>query len=229
MTHGKKITIAGNWKSNKSEQDVLDWFKQTSFLVKESEIDFSQLEIVVFVPFLYLSIAKKIIGDFNLPFSIGAQSISPYPSGAYTGEITGEMITQYAKYVLIGHSERRKFFGETDDILQKKVEESLKNRLEPLYCIQNEETIIPKEVEFVAYEPIWAIGSGTADSPENADKVAEAIKRKWGVKRVLYGGSVTPQNVASFIDMPSLDGVLPGKISLDAQLFMELIQNASQA
>lgn len=223
----KKIIIAGNWKSNKSEVDVKNWFGEFSKTLQENSYTSSEsLEIILFVPSLYLPLVHYLKKELDLPISFGAQNISPYPEGAYTGEVTAGMVSQYAQYTLVGHSERRNFFQETDEELAKKVQQAQDTSLTPVYCIQDEKTPIPNSVRFVAYEPTWAIGKGLTDSPENANRVAEIVKKNYEVKHVLYGGSVTQENVQNFLTQPLLDGVLIGKASLDPQVFWEIIHVA---
>lgn len=223
----KKIIIAGNWKSNKSEGEVKNWFEEFAKKLKENSSYTSEfIESILFVPSVYLLLAHYLKKKLDLPISLGAQNISPFSEGAYTGEVTAKMVSQYARFALIGHSERRKYFQETDELLGKKVQQAIENTVEPLYCIQDEKTVIPKGVHLVAYEPVWAIGSGVTDSPENANRIAEMVKKRKDIDSVLYGGSVTPENVRAFIHMPSLDGVLPGKGSLDPKMFWEIIQAA---
>lgn len=221
--------IIGNWKSNKTSSEIEDWFKNLNdLLVSSGSVEFKHLEIVICPPFIYLPYVGELINKYKLPFKIGAQNLSQFDQGAYTGEITGSMITEYAKYVLIGHSERRKYFLETDDILFNKAKLAVISGLIPIYCVPDDKINIPGEITIVAYEPVWAIGTGQADTPENANQVAEKIKAANSqVKTLIYGGSVTPQNVKNFIKTGSIDGVLPGKVSLDARLFWEMINNAS--
>ncbi|MGH7203545.1 MAG: triose-phosphate isomerase family protein, partial [Candidatus Levyibacteriota bacterium] len=158
---------------------------------------------------------------------IGAQDISPFASGAYTGEVNANQIKEFAQYAIIGHSERRKYFREDDEMLIKKVRMALAEGIIPIFCVASADTFIPEGVELVAYEPLFAIGSGKADTPEDAEEIARAIKEKNAdVKTVIYGGSVNPENVHSFTSMPSVDGVLPGGASLDTQKFTQLITNA---
>jgi len=128
--------------------------------------------------------------------------------------------------VIIGHSERRKNFGETDDILAKKVQQAKSAGLKIIYCVPDGNTDVPQGVDVVAYEPVWAIGTGESDTPEHANTVVADIKATSQVHTVLYGGSVTPDNVASFVAQPDIDGALPGGASLNAGTFAALIGNA---
>ena len=165
-------------------------------------------------------------------FKLGGQNISQFDEGPYTGEMSAKQIKEFAEYVLVGHSERRKNFFETDEIVNAKILQAFKNGLAPIVCVSNLEqtqaiqnAVKGKTGLIVAYEPIFAIGSGTADTPENADKMAKSIKDILGEVFVLYGGSVTPVNINGFAKMSSIDGVLIGRASLDAKEFYEIIQN----
>lgn len=213
----KKLFIIANWKSNKTESEAREWLSvlQNSFSKSEEK------NIIVLPSFTVLPLFK------DSDIEVGAQDISPFEQGAYTGEVNGRQIREFAGYVLIGHSERRQNFGDTEDILAKKVSEAIKNGLKVIYCIQEAQALIPDGIEIVAYEPVSAIGTGNPDTPDNANEIAKSIKQKLSkVQYVLYGGSVTSENVASFTNMDSLDGVLVGGASLDAQEFLKIIKNA---
>jgi len=217
----KRLIIA-NLKSNLNFEEGKAWID--AFLKHKDEIDkLTEKEIIICPPFtLLLSFYSAFSGT---SLQIGAQNISPFDEGAYTGEINGKQIKDFAKYVLIGHSERRNNFSENDDMLAKKLELSLKYSLIPIYLIQGKDTQIPQGAEIIAYEPIFAIGSGNPDTPENADIVAAGIKKEHQYQ-VLYGGSVTSENVNSFTSKENLNGVLVGGASLDPQEFIEIIKNA---
>ena len=139
--------------------------------------------------------------------------------------MSAKQIKDFADYVLIGHSERRTNFSEYQDLLGKKVEISLKYGLKPVFLVQTKDDEIPQGVSIVAYEPVFAIGSNTPDTPENADAIAAYIKTKNNCQ-VLYGGSVTPENVKKFTAKTSLEGVVVGGASLDALELLRIIQNA---
>lgn len=226
----KKIYIIANWKSNKTILQAGEWFQTLNNLLASRRsgqltINKEKKEVIVCPPFTLLPFVKELIVNSQLS-AIGAQNISPFNEGAYTGEINAKQIKEFADYVIIGHSERRKYFNETDEILEKKVKMALKHNLAPIFCTQGVNTKIPQNAEIVAYEPVFAIGTGNPDTPENADQVAKQIKEKNRIQYVLYGGSVTSDNVKNFIDMPNIDGVLVGGASLDAQEFYKIIQKA---
>lgn len=211
----KQLFIAGNWKCNKTAAEADAWMK--SFTPPSVHIP-----LVVCVPFTLLPLMKAA----NPPFMLGAQDVSPYPDGAYTGEVSARQIKDFADWVLIGHSERRNYFGETDALLAKKVEQAKAADLKIIYCVPDEAAAIPTGADVVAYEPVWAIGTGKSETPENANTVIMNIKAKSQASTVLYGGSVTAQNVASFVKESAIDGVLPGGASLDPEQFAALILNA---
>ncbi len=230
----KRLFIVGNWKSNKTLQQTEAWFAEFSIF----NFQFLNKEIIVCSPFSLLQPLKSLIINHKSEIKLGAQDISPYDEGAYTGEVNGKQIKEFAEYVLIGHSERRKYFGESEEIIMQKIEQALTHDLTPILCIsslaqisnlksQNYSSKLKNlgETMIIAYEPLFAIGSGNPDTPENADEMAKKIKDIVSVP-VIYGGSVTEKNVASFTAMSHIDGVLPGKASLDPHVFASLIINA---
>lgn len=220
----KKLLILGNWKSNKGVTDAIAWFAQIMHI---QDALGNEKTAVLFPSFPLLFFAKQQIAEKSLPLYLGAQNISPFPKGAYTGEVAAAQIKEFADYVLIGHSERRQYFHETDEVLAQKTELAVQAGLQVVYCVQNEETIVPKNAKIVAYEPVSAIGTGHPDTPEAAATVAHLIKKaNPQVGQVVYGGSVTSRNVASFTQMEHIDGVLPGGASLDPHEFLTIIKNA---
>lgn len=220
----KKLFIIANWKSNKLQVDAIDWLEQA----EEKKLVFPEHKTVIVCPsFTLLSDVSFFIKGHALPLSVGSQDISPYPMGAYTGAIHGEQIKEFCDYTIIGHSERRRFFQETNEMLSLKVTRALAANLLPIYCVQGKDDPIPTECSLVAYEPVTAIGTGKPDTPENANAIAREIKTAYPhVTYVLYGGSVTPENVAGFCALDALNGVLVGGASLDPDIFLQLAQNA---
>ncbi len=221
----KKLLIVANLKSYKTEDEAKEWLKVFE-KIKDSDEDLSGKEIVICPSFTLLSLFHSCILDNNLPVKVGAQNVSPFDEGAYTGEVNAKQIKDFTELVLVGHSERRKNFNETDTELIKKVELSLEYGLKPVFLVQGSDNLIPQGIEIIAYEPIFAIGTGTPDTPENANQIASAIKSKNNTYQILYGGSVTSENVKSFTSMPNINGVLVGGASLDAEEFIKIIQNA---
>lgn len=244
----RKPIIAGNWKMHKSVPEALELCEQINLAIHDSEV-----EVVVCPPFTALSAVCGLGSD---KFRIGAQNISYAESGAYTGEISPAMLIDVCcSYVIIGHSERRQLFGETDEMVNKKALLSLKNGLRPIICvgetIEQRKSDLTAEVVVnqieaafdgitsdqatdvvVAYEPIWAIGTGETASAEDANSVIGTIRKtlariydqKVADKiRIQYGGSVKPSNIKEIMAQPEIDGVLVGGASLQAQDFAAII------
>lgn len=220
----KPLLIVANFKSHFTLLGSKEWFEE--FRVKSSKLKIQDKKIIVCPPFTLLQFFKEFIDREKLPIELGAQNISRLPEGAYTGEVNGAQIKDFAKYVIVGHSERRRAFGEDESVVEEKIKMSLEYSLTPILCVQNEESRIPNEVSITAYEPTFAIGTGKPDTPENAQIVAKKIQDRSQVKRVLYGGSVTGENVNRFTSMENISGVLVGTESLDPLKFLEIIKNA---
>lgn len=223
----KKIWIIANWKSNKNIAEALDWVARIGFQIPRVE----ELKVVVCPTFSTLSELKKAIVVGNFPLLVGAQDLSPYGRGAYTGEESAEFLNQLISLAILGHSERRQQFGETNEMVAKKTTQALKNNIIPLVCVQNEETPVPEGCWLIAYEPVWAIstgltntpGIGRPDTPEDAGKMAGIFKGKYGQQlEVIYGGSVNPDNVGGFLTRENISGVLVGQASLDAEVFVKI-------
>lgn len=218
----KKTFIIANWKSNLTSLEANSWLAG----LKIEDLGLTNKEIIICPSFTALPILKSLIINRKSSIKLGAQDLSPFDEGAYTGEVNGKQIKEFAEFVIIGHSERRKNFSESDDILFKKVELANKYGLTPIFCVQGKEIQIPSNSNIVAYEPVNAIGTGHPDTPESAEKIASFFKKNYNVQHVLYGGSITSKNVKEFTQMPNIDGVLVGGASLDAQEFYTIIENA---
>jgi triosephosphate isomerase len=218
----EKTYIIANWKSNKTQNESQEWvnaFKEVVFSAEK--------EVIVCPPFTLLATLAWFINTNTIPLKIGAQNVSAFLAGSYTGEIYAQQVKEYASHTIIGHSERRKLFHETDEEIADKVTNAKDAGLQVIFCVQDQNTSIPQGVSIVAYEPVSAIGSGNPDTPENAASVAAEIKAKNAqVTAVLYGGSVTADNVHSFTSLKEISGVLVGKASLDPQSFQGIVQNA---
>jgi triosephosphate isomerase (TIM) len=227
MTDAKKYII-GNWKSNKGISETKDWIET---FIKIADLEklrtINNLEMVICPPFVSLYIASKMMIEYNLPIKIGSQDISPFEEGAYTGEISANMLKGLAQYVLIGHSERRQYFGESDELLTRKVQMAGKYNICPVFCVPDDKTFIPDGVTIAAYEPVWAIGTGKSETPDNAGKVALSIKGRNQSLSILYGGSVNSSNIKSILTAHGISGVLPGKSSWDPKTYWEMIVNAA--
>lgn len=205
-----------------STSEAEKWLRDSGM----KSLDSREKEVVICPPFTLLALFHSYLLEHDSTFKIGAQDVSPFPKGAYTGAVAAEQLKELASYVIIGHSERRKYFHEDEQVLQNKVDMALGAGLIPLFCVQDAQTPIPRGVKIIAYEPVFAIGSGNPDSPENAEQVAAELSAVSQERVILYGGSVTEKNVASFTAMEHVSGVLVGSASLDSSRFTDIIQHA---
>lgn len=222
-----KILVA-NWKSNKTKTEAKNWLEEVS-AQSFPEI----LEVIILAPFTLLDTISGHIRVNDLPFKLGAQDVSPFDSGAYTGEISAKQIKEFADYVLIGHSERRTNFSEDKEIVRKKIEKAIAAGLTPIVCVSDLSQIdnleSNKEI-VIAYEPPGVIStSGPNASPESPALVSEFIKKlkeRLSVE-VIYGGSVDADNIRKYLSLENISGVLVGGQSLDPGSFINILKNAS--
>ena len=219
----KKLMIVGNWKSNKTVGEAEEWLDK----IRNSKFEIrNSMEIVLCAPFTLLPLlAIKLQSYKATKLKLGAQDVSAFPDGAYTGEISSRMLKDLGvEYVMIGHSERRKYFQEDDQMLANKVKEALDVGLIPIYCVRGKTTPVPDGVKILLYEPQAAIGTGQAGSPEEADQIGKSLREILGKDvMILYGGSVTSDNVLDFCRQENLDGVGIGGASLDAEKFLWIL------
>lgn len=243
-----KPIVAGNWKMNGSRESINELLQKIHIELTE-EID---TEVIIFPPYVYIQDAKAQLKDIN--WYVGAQDVSNFDQGAYTGEISASMLRDLGcHYVLVGHSERRHILGESNELVAQKFINALNHKLIPILCVgetleQKEagstESVIAKQLKsvldlpngaielskgIIAYEPVWAIGTGLSAKSEDANRVHYYIKAWFaenGVEHtpIIYGGSVSPDNAKELIMQPSVDGVLVGGASLDAHKFVEIIR-----
>lgn len=218
----KTIWIIANWKSNMTISEGLDWISKVGPNISQQD----NLKVVVCPTFSCLSEIKKTIQVNSFPIMVGAQNLSPFGIGAYTGEESAALLKDLVDLSILGHSERRENFGEDDGTVVNKVKQSLDNNIIPLICVQGKTTPVPDGCKLVAYEPVFAIGTGTPDTPENANEAAEFLKKDHEDLQVLYGGSVDAGNVASFLAQVNISGVLVGKASLDAEEFIRIVNES---
>jgi triosephosphate isomerase len=245
----RRKVIAGNWKMNKLPNETIDYITKLESLVKDTEH-----EVILCVPYIDLFYALMHVQGTNI--KIGAQNMHWEKSGAYTGEVSGEMLSKMGvDYVIIGHSERRQYFAETDETVNKKIVSALGYNLKPILCVgetleQREnglaKEIITKQVELalsnieadsmkniiIAYEPIWAIGTGktatTEDANESIKWIREKIASLYGAEIadeaiIQYGGSVKSSNAKELFTASDIDGGLVGGASLDPEEFAKII------
>lgn len=233
----KNIIALANWKSNKNVKDAETWLKKFSQLAS-AKINFKG-KIILCAPFIDLPILKKSLPQIpsNLNFFLGSQNISAFEDGPYTGEISAGMLKDLVSYVLIGHSERRTYSQETNEQVNQKIKLSTKYGLKTIICVSELSQVksIKKEnpsfKDIILYEPPLAISNisgGKADSPIDVNKAIEKIKSILDKSLVIYGGSVNPDNVLSFISQPSIDGVGVGAKSLEPQAFWEILENVGR-
>ncbi len=252
---GRVPLIAGNWKMNLDHLQSIAFVQKLAWSLKDARHDFAEVEVAVFPPFTDLRSVQTLIAADRLPLAFGAQDVSAHASGAYTGEISAAFLTALdCRYVIIGHSERRTLHGESDEQVAAKVSAAVASGLVPLVCVgESAEDLeehgpsavpaaqlstalsgLPEGSDIVvAYEPVWAIGSGQAATPEQAEQVAAALRAvvegKLGPEaaqatRILYGGSVKASNIASFMRQPNVDGALVGGASLDLSEFSSIVR-----
>jgi triosephosphate isomerase len=245
--------IAGNWKMNLNHLEAIAVVQKLAFALPEKY--FSKVEVAVLPPFTALRSVQSLVEGDKLLIRYGAQDLSPKDSGAYTGDVAGPMLSKLGcAYVVVGHSERREYHSEDDALVGSKVKAALRNGLVPILCVG--EGLEVREAGghvahctdqlraalkglsadqvrtiVVAYEPIWAIGTGRVATPADAQEACGALREtlanKYGTEvadevRVLYGGSVKSSNVADLVAEPDIDGALVGGASLDADEFAKL-------
>lgn len=215
----KNIWIVANWKSNKNLSEALSWVSVVGPRVEKRP----NLKVVVCPSFIDLEEVKKAVLVGNFPLLVGAQDLSEYDVGAHTGEEAAKLLKEFVDLAILGHSERRQG-GETDTDVAKKVLMAKTHQIEPLVCLQNEQTPVPDQVSLVAFEPITAIGTGQPDTPDDANGVAKKIKQQVPGVEVLYGGSVTSENAKAFLQQDNLNGLLIGTAALDPEEFVKIVE-----
>lgn len=219
MAGGDKWIVA-NWKSNKIISEALAWIDEVGPKLPRRE----NLKVAVCPVFTAVEEVKKAVLVGNYPILVGAQDLSPFEDGPYTGEESARILSELVDLVILGHSERRQNFGETDEMVAEKVAQAKKFNIIPLVCVQNENIPVPEGVTLVAYEPVFAIGTGSPDTPADAARVAEILQGKSQDNlSVLYGGSVTSENAKPFLQQENLAGLLIGGASLDPAEFLKIV------
>jgi triosephosphate isomerase len=215
----KKLFIA-NWKSHKTKDEAVEYFKD--FSEKVLTVDLTNVEIIIAPPFTLLPVCSEIIKEREIPVLLSSQNVSSFPQGAYTGEVSAKQIREFADYVIVGHSERRKYQHENETDLENKIRESKDEGLKVIQCIQDENSTIHRGVDIVAYEPLSAIGSGEPDDPKHIEEVFEILRKRNSDTVFLYGGSVSPETISQFNGISNLGGFLVGGASLTVDSFIAL-------
>jgi len=211
--------MVANHKSNKTWDELALWLDAIG-----PQTDSFAGTVIVCPTMAFLSEASQKVKTAGWKLKIGAQNVSHFETGAYTGEVAASQMRDQVTYTIIGHSERRRYFGETDAIVAEKFQMAQKFEIKSIFCVQDENTPIPAGVKIVAYEPIAAIGTGIPDKPENAKAISAKIKQK-GDYIVLYGGSVDAGNIKTFLEPGLVDGALIATASLQSDSFSEILKN----
>lgn len=256
----RKFLIAGNWKMQGSKAQTqalilgLNEGLSNGNLTQKTPMP----EVIICPSYGYLSIAENVLSTLKSTIQLGAQDLSVYPSGAYTGQVSGLMLKDLGcRYVLVGHSERRQYCGETNELVADKFFAAKNSGLIPILCLgetladrekNNTESVVKAQLHavlsregaqglnnaIIAYEPVWAIGTGKTASPEEAQSVHQFLRKMIAdqneklanVLQIVYGGSVKANNAVSLFAMPDIDGALVGGASLDASEFLSICQSA---
>jgi triosephosphate isomerase len=243
--------IAGNWKMNTTVGQAINLIRE----MQPGLESISNVEKVICPPFISLVPAYKLVQGSST--KLGAQNIYFEDKGAFTGEVSAFMLAGLCEYVIIGHSERRQFFHETDELISKKIAAAIRNGLKPILCVgeslkeyeeaRTEEVVTRQitaslagidqsETLTIAYEPVWAIGTGKAATGKQANETINLVRSIISTKysdnaaskmRILYGGSVTSNNIAEFVSQPDIDGALVGGASLKAGEFISIVKTTS--
>jgi triosephosphate isomerase len=251
----RKPLMAGNWKMHLNHLEAIALVQKVAFLLKDD--DYASVDVAVMPPFTDLRSVQTLVDGDKLKVQYGSQDISAHAAGAYTGEIAGHMLSKLGcTYAVVGHSERREYHDETDVVVNAKAKAALDNGLIPIVCV-GEKLDVRKAGEHVAhvteqlvgslaglteeqllnvviaYEPVWAIGTGEVASPEDAQEVCQVI-REWIAQnyspavadqvRILYGGSVKSSNIAGIMAKADVDGALIGGASLDGDEFATIVR-----
>ncbi|AJT40867.1 triose-phosphate isomerase [Psychromicrobium lacuslunae] len=249
--------IAGNWKMNMDHVQGITLLQKLAWTLSDASHDYSRVEVAVFPPFTDLRGVQTLVQGDQLKVVYGAQDLSDQDSGAYTGDISGAFLAKLAcRYVLVGHSERRTIHGESDELLNRKLHAAYRHQLTPVLCLGEglevrqagehvEHTLAQLRADVaglteqqaaelvIAYEPIWAIGTGEVAGPADAQEMCAALRAELveifdtsvaEKARLLYGGSVKANNVASILRERDVDGVLVGGASLDVAEFANIVR-----
>lgn len=224
----EKPIIIANWKEYGTSNDIRQWL----ITFEHEQQLLSSYNTILCPPFTLLSLAREFINQTGIAITLGAQNVSRFGEGKYTGEVSAHMIAEFTSYAIIGHSERRRDLGETDATVGKKIKLLKETTVSPVVCVSDISQVIAlKNIigdysDVIAYEPLFAIGSGNPDSPNNANAMASNIKQQLPNATIIYGGSVDSKNVSSFLSQTNISGTLVGNRSLDPNFFLEILKHA---
>jgi len=253
----RKPLMAGNWKMNLNHFEAIRLVQDLAFRLDDK--DFEAVDVVVLPPFTDIRSVQTLIDADHLTLSYGAQDVSPHEAGAFTGDVSAAMLAKLGcEYVVVGHSERRQYHEEGDALVAAKASAALQHQLTPIVCVGESlevrqagehvahvlsqlegslEGIADLTKVVIAYEPVWAIGTGEVATPDDAQEVCGAIRAALKDRsaeagadvRILYGGSVKPDNVVGIMEQPDIDGALVGGGSLSAIDFVGIVRFSNQA
>jgi triosephosphate isomerase (TIM) len=253
MATARLPLMAGNWKMHENHFEAIALVQKLAFTLNDKDYKFT--DVAVLPPFTALRSVQTLVDGDKLKITYGAQDVSEFDKGAYTGDVSGPMLAKLGcTYVVVGHSERRQYHAESNELVNAKVQACLRNGLTPILCVGEPLAIrqagthieytlgqldgslakVPAEAVaklVIAYEPVWAIGTGEVATPEDAQETCAAIRGRISAVhdaetaasvRILYGGSVKPGNIAPIMVQPDVDGALVGGASLDAGQFAQI-------
>jgi triosephosphate isomerase (TIM) len=251
-TAGRTPLMAGNWKMNVNHQEAVVLVQKLAWTLQDKRHDFSRVEVAVVPPFTDLRSVQTLVDGDRLHIRYGAQDVSPHDNGAHTGDVSAAMLAKLGcRYVVVGHSERRQDHAESDELVNAKAHKAVEAQMTPIVCVGEglevrqagrhvEHTLAQVDGSLagfkaeqvadlvVAYEPVWAIGTGEVATPDDAQEVCAAIRGRVGeafseeaaqAVRILYGGSVKAANVAGIMQQSDIDGALVGGASLQVDEF----------
>jgi len=261
-SNGRTPLMAGNWKMNLDHQQATHLVQKLAWTLEDAKYDPALVEVALLPPFTDLRSVQTLVDGDRLPLHFGAQDLSAHDAGAYTGEVSGAMLAKLGcRYVVVGHSERRQYHSEDDALVNAKVKAAFRHGLTPILCI-GEGLDVRREgghVDFtlaqlaaaldgvsaeqaagavIAYEPVWAIGTGEVATPQDAQEVCAAIRERLGglyspelagQVRILYGGSVKAANIAGIMAEGDVDGALVGGASIDVTEFASIVRYREHA